>query len=123
MLNMTSQQWLTPEDSTRPIWWHILVVVVPETVTHNDTGMLWITGGNNEGSGVIPSAEDEDIVVTANLAVNTGTVCGALFQVPNQHITFSGDPLQKQRSEDSLVAYGWAVSLNTSFYLYQNKIN
>ena len=34
VLNMTSQQWLTPEDSTQPVWWHILVVVVPPPYFH-----------------------------------------------------------------------------------------
>jgi PhoPQ-activated pathogenicity-related protein len=113
VLNMTSQLWLTPEDSTQPVWWHILVVVVPETVVHTDKAILWITGGDNdEDSSPVPAATDEDMVVTANLAVNTGTVCAALFQVPNQHITFYGDPLLKRRSEDSLVAYGWAHFLD-----------
>merc|ERR1719473_27114 len=32
ILNMTSQQWLTPEDVTQSIWWHYLVVIVPDNV-------------------------------------------------------------------------------------------
>ena len=112
VLNMTSQSWLTPADSSRPVWWHMLVVIEPDIVSHEDRGMLWITGGDNDGSGIIPSATDEDIKVAANLAVNLGMVCAALFQVPNQHIVFNGDPLAKQRTEDSLVAYGWAHFLD-----------
>jgi PhoPQ-activated pathogenicity-related protein len=52
VLNMTSQAWLTEEDSSRPIWWHILVVIIPENVKeeHKDWSFIYITGGNNEGS-------------------------------------------------------------------------
>lgn len=69
-------------------------------------GTLWITGGNNKGDGV-PSANDEDMVICAELAMGVGQVVGALFQIPNQPIVFSDDPLQKSRSEDAIIAYTW----------------
>ena len=39
-LNFTSQQWLTPDDTSRSLWWLILVVVIPDNVDFNDTAML-----------------------------------------------------------------------------------
>ena len=51
IVNMTSQTWLTSQDSDRSIWWHILVVIVPKKIQHTDFGFLWITGGNNKNGG------------------------------------------------------------------------
>ena len=30
------------------------------------------------------------------------------FKIPNQHMVFAEDPLQKRRSEDGIIAYTWA---------------
>ena len=29
------------------------------------------------------------------------------IKVPNEHITFAADPIQKSRSEDAIIAYTW----------------
>jgi PhoPQ-activated pathogenicity-related protein len=34
-------------------------------------------------------------------------VVTALFQIPDEHITFSSDPIQKSRSEDAIIAFTW----------------
>ena len=34
---MTSQGWLTPADSSRSVWWHYMVVVVPEFIEFKKT--------------------------------------------------------------------------------------
>jgi len=109
-LNMTSQRWLTDEDFSPDsqggsIWWHYLVVMVPENLKYTTNATMWITGGSMSSSA--PHAKDEDITLSAALACNTGTVTGALFQIPNEHLTFSGDPIQKSRSEDAIIAYTW----------------
>ena len=36
LVNMTSQTWLTSKDSDRPVWWHILVIIVPKKIQHTD---------------------------------------------------------------------------------------
>jgi len=54
-----------------------------------------------------PTIGDEDIKVAAALALSTGTVVGALFQVPNQPIVFASDTLQRSRSEDAVIAFTW----------------
>lgn len=106
ILNMTSQQWLTPHDTTRSIWWHWMVVIVPNKIHHKDSAFVWITGGDNEGTHP-PKAGDEDVLVTAYTAVATGTIGVALYDIPNQHMVFALDPLQKSRSEDAIIAFTW----------------
>mmetsp|Transcript_9936 Transcript_9936/g.14975 ORF Transcript_9936/g.14975 Transcript_9936/m.14975 type:complete len:531 (+) Transcript_9936:42-1634(+) len=110
MVNMTSQKWLTDdvfadESTVKSVWWHILVVIVPSDVIYNHNASIYITGGKNTHS--LPTATDEDIVLTAALAMETKTITSCLFQVPNQPIIFRDDPLQKSRSEDAVVAYTW----------------
>lgn len=82
---MTSQRWLTdadfaPNSDVKSLWWHYLVVIVPDEIKYAHDAALWITGGSNTGGP--PSTKDEDIIVSAALAVTTGTITGALFQVP-----------------------------------------
>ena len=139
-LNMTSQRWLTDADfsessNSKSLWWHYLVVIVPSNVQWNRNASLWITGGSvTDGS---PSADSEDIIVSAALAMSSGVVTGALFgvrfnylsqiyiinsfvvvfyvthlKVPNEHITFAADPIQKSRTEDAIIAYTWDHFLN-----------
>ena len=110
-LNMTSQQWLTPEDfsntsQSNSIWYHIMVIIVPDEVKYQNNGSLYITGWSMpspDGTGGMPNAKDEDIRVAAALAVSTGIITGCLFQVPDEKITFAADPIQKSRGEDAIV--------------------
>jgi len=109
-LNMTSQRWLTDADFSEgsqsgSIWWHYLVVIVPDNLEFTRNATIWITGGS-QGSGA-PHAGDEDVVVSAALATSTGVVTGILYQIPNEHTTFSSDPIQKSRTEDAIIAFTW----------------
>ena len=87
VLNFTSQQWLTPEDSSRSLWWHILVIVVPKHVEYTDTPFLWITGENNNDD-FMPTTLSQDMIIAGDFAVQTKTIGAALFQVPNQPVDF-----------------------------------
>jgi PhoPQ-activated pathogenicity-related protein len=111
MILLTSQQWLTPEDTSRSTWWHILCIIIPSTVNFDNDAFLWITGDNNDNfantSSWLPKASDEDIIISSYVAMQTHTVGAALFQVPNQHMVFSADILQKHRSEDAVIAFTW----------------
>lgn len=122
-LNMTSQQWLTPEafsntSDSGSIWWHILVVIVPDELKYKTNASLYITGWgmpkqNEDGTwSGLPVAKDEDIEVAAALATSTGTVTGTLFQIPDEKVTFAADPIQKSRGEDAIIAYTWDHYLN-----------
>lgn len=109
-LNMTSLKWLTDADfsadsQSKSIWWHYLVVIVPDEIKFTRNASMWITGGN-QGNGP-PSKDSEDIIVSAALATSTGLVTGALFQIPNEHTTFASDPIQKSRTEDAIIAFTW----------------
>ena len=118
-LNVTSQQWLTPEDfastsSSGSIWYHILVVIVPDDVKYKNNASMYITGWgqpNPDGSN-LPTAKDEDIRTAAALAISTGIITGCLFQIPNEHTTFASDPIQKSRGEDAIIAFTWDHFLN-----------
>lgn len=91
----------------QPIRWHQLLVIVPSNLNENfkNNATLWITGGSNTQGW--PVATDEDVLTTAALAMGTGTITGALFQIPNEHIVFTSDPIQKSRSEDAIIAFTW----------------
>jgi PhoPQ-activated pathogenicity-related protein len=120
-LNVTSQQWLTPNDfantsNSGSIWYHILVVIVPDEVKYKQNASMYITGGgmpNADGSN-LPNHKDEDIRVAAALATSTGIITGCLFQIPNEHTTFTSDPIQKSRSEDAIIAFTWDHYLNNN---------
>lgn len=55
----------------------------------------------------LPTADDEDIVLTAAIAMETKSVVGCLFQIPEEATTFSSDPIQKSRTEDAIIAFTW----------------
>jgi PhoPQ-activated pathogenicity-related protein len=106
---MTSQRWLTDADFSEgseggSVWWHYLVVIVPDNLKYTNNGTMWITGC---GMNFVPDRSDEDVVLSAALATNLGMVTGVLFQIPNEHLTFSSDPIQKSRGEDAIIAFTW----------------
>jgi len=105
-LNFTSQEWLTTEDTSQHLWWHIMVVVVPNHLEVKDTAMLWMTDGDNKDD-FVPDLSDYNMLVVADMATSTKTVVAAQFQIPNQPILYADDPLQSHRSEDSSIAFTW----------------
>jgi PhoPQ-activated pathogenicity-related protein len=116
LLNLTSQEWLTPADSSQPIWWHYMVVVVPKTPKFKDSALLWITGGHNYDG--IPDITSQDLKVSSDIANVTNTVVVALFQIPNEPISFPTDPAHPGLTEDGLIAFTWAHFIN-----YTNEPN
>jgi len=107
VLNVTSQKWMTDSDTSHSIWWHYLVVIIPNEVDTSRTnwGLLYVTGGDNTDG--YPSAKSEDLRVSSQIAMANKMVVGSLFQIPNQPIVFSDDPTQARRTEDALVAHTW----------------
>ncbi len=84
LLNMTSQRWLTDADfsagsESGSIWWHYLVVIVPDEIKYKQNASLWITGGSQRSG--LPDPHSEDVALAAALAMTTGTITGCLFQV------------------------------------------
>jgi PhoPQ-activated pathogenicity-related protein len=116
LLNMTSQQWLTPEafannSESGSVWWHMLMVIVPEEIKYKNNASLYITGTSMN---YVPNKKSEDVKLAAALAVTTGMVTGCLFQIPEEKVIFSDDPTQKSRGEDAIIAYTWAHYLKTA---------
>ena len=108
ILNMTSQQWLSPHLVSRSLWWHQLVVIVPHQVEVTDTALLWVSGMDNiEDADENIDINNYDIELMSNLAVTNGLVAAVLYQVPNQPITFAEDALQEERREDGIVSFTW----------------
>ncbi|KAI8494776.1 hypothetical protein Bbelb_273810 [Branchiostoma belcheri] len=105
LLNMTSQQWLTEDEVDHPIWWHLLIVTVPDNITHPESAFQFIANEDNTDS--LPPHNDEFITLTQMFALSTGSVGALLYQVPNQPIVFKSDPLQKRRYEDDIIAFTW----------------
>lgn len=103
---MTSQQWLTPQDVSRSIWWHTVAIVIPDVILRKTKAFMYITGGsNNDGP---PTADSEDVKLCGSIAVTTGAVCTVLFQVPNEPFVFAEDPERRERSEDAIIAWTWS---------------
>lgn len=105
VIDLTSQNWLTPAEVNRTLWKHWLLVVKPDDVAH-DTALLFISGGNNKGD-KIPKPNAEII----RLAEQTHSVVAELRMVPNQPLIFGNDG--KERGEDDLIAYTWDKFLRT----------
>lgn len=108
--NLTSQQWMTSEFSDRSVWWHHVVVIIPSVIDpdYESRALLYITGGDNNNPNSFPDASDEDVFVTATIAVNAKVPAATLFQVPNQPIQYTNDPWHRGgRSEDSAIALTW----------------
>ena len=81
-INMTSQRWLTDADFVanspgKSIWWHILIVIVPDQIRFKNNGTLYIKG---YGMGIPPN-NVKDVVLTTIMACSVGTITGVLFQV------------------------------------------
>jgi PhoPQ-activated pathogenicity-related protein len=105
VLEMVSQNWLTPDEVDRTEWRHHLTVVRPDRV-ESDVALLLIGGGRN---GSAPPKEADPIA--AIIARRTRTVTAELRQVPNQPLSFFGE--SRQRTEDAIIAYTWKRYLET----------
>jgi PhoPQ-activated pathogenicity-related protein len=107
-LDLTSQQWLTRDEVTQPVWTHRLTVVRPSRVV-TDVGLLLVSGGDNDK----PGAPSRAPGVLGEIARDTATVVAELRMVPNQPIVFVDDPARKPRYEDDFIAYTWDRFLRT----------
>jgi PhoPQ-activated pathogenicity-related protein len=105
VLDLVSQNWLTPAEVNRTEWRHWLIVIKPANLEHS-TALLFISGGaNRPGNPPRPSR------ALIDLAKATRSVVVDLRTVPNQTLMFNDDG--KERTEDDLIAYTWMQYLKT----------
>eukprot|EP01132_Coremiostelium_polycephalum_P001298 gene1298-1640_t len=98
VLNFTSLNWLTPEQSSNPKWWHWLTICVPNIVL-SDYGFLFVTGGEYS------TPMDHITTMQEKICVSSNSIVSQLFQNPNQPLVFNGDGVP--RVEDGILAYTW----------------
>ncbi|MDQ1362861.1 MAG: hypothetical protein QG652_721 [Pseudomonadota bacterium] len=110
LYKLTSQKWLTETEVNNPVWTHNLVVIVPGAV-RSSTAMLFVAGDDNDDTP--PGATDSTVQIVAQLALGSQSIVAALFQAPNQPLTFSGGLV---KSEDTLVSYTWDKAMDTGNY-------
>lgn len=114
IVNTTSQCWFDESWCSQSVWWHYQFIVVPDEMEITDKAFMFIgLGGNNQDPND-PGIETELILgFIQEYAVRTGSVSVLMNQIPNQPIRFPGDPRDKNRSEDSLIAYTWINWIRT----------
>lgn len=106
LINMTSQIWQTEEVINQPLWWHFLIVVVPTDLRFTDSAFLMIDNGNLAEPIPTP-ANNGRFNSTAEYAMGMGSVAADLMMIPNQHLQCQGDPEDRWRREDDLIAWTW----------------
>ena len=68
ILDMTSQQWRSPQEVNRTLWKHWLTLYKPDGAI-GPTALLFITGGNNDGKAPKLSADLAAIATTTKTVV------------------------------------------------------
>jgi len=113
-LYMRSQIWLTHGEIENGAeeWTHWLQVCVPHVrLPQADTAYLYISGGLTRAFNDPYTTIDP---IVSQFAVDTGLIAISLRGVPNEPIVFTGEPSQKQRIEDALIAYTWSHWTNNT---------
>lgn len=143
VLNMTSQKWLTPANISHPLWWHILVVVVPEYVEFKDFASLSLDFGMNLPPAQLVRIDNRDtldpisnavqpcIVIdssnlkerlpqlklavskVAQVAASAHSIGVSLLNLPNSYEVFGTDEVHRRRSWDFLKAYAYHDFMRT----------
>jgi len=105
VIDLVSQNWLTPAEVNRTEWRHWLLIVKPDELTHS-TALLYVSGGANRPGN--PPRPSRDFI---EIAKRTHSVVVELRMVPNQPLVFHDDGVE--RKEDDLIAYSWDQFLRT----------
>ncbi|KAI3380935.1 hypothetical protein SNEBB_011216 [Seison nebaliae] len=111
ILNMTSQRWLNDSFVNPSIWFHYVTIIIPSTIRYPEDSLLFIGSGRN--SEQIPDINDSWISSLSFFAVATGMISVDLKYIPVQPTKFNDDPKQKERTEDSILAYCWRKFMET----------
>lgn len=106
VIRMVSQEWLTQEEVTDPVWWHWVTMVVPDGEIP-ETGFVFIGGGNRNKE--MPEKASDQIL---QIALHSKTAVAEIHNIPNQPVVFLEDDFGP-RKEDELIAFGWRKFMET----------
>ncbi|ELW68253.1 Autocrine proliferation repressor protein A [Tupaia chinensis] len=107
-LNMTSLKWLDETLVDAPIWWHYLVICVPQEVDPSFSDRSFLHVGNGARGDPPPSTLKRDVSFIVNMARKTRTVAAYLSNIPNQPLTFSSGPWKsRQVTETDIMFAQW----------------
>eukprot|EP01119_Soliformovum_irregulare_P004573 TRINITY_DN1562_c0_g1_i1.p1 TRINITY_DN1562_c0_g1~~TRINITY_DN1562_c0_g1_i1.p1 ORF type:complete len:479 (+),score=101.12 TRINITY_DN1562_c0_g1_i1:47-1483(+) len=109
VLDLTSQTWMTRNESNHPTWRHWLTICVPDVIDPkaSPTAFMYIDGGHISD----PAPTSVDLLAEV-VCLNTRTVSAALLTIPNEALIFENDGVS--RSEDGLIAYTWRHFINNT---------
>ncbi|CAH1784287.1 unnamed protein product, partial [Owenia fusiformis] len=105
-INMTSQMWKDSSVHSQPLWWHQLIVAIPDNVQYFDSALVYISTGSNTDTDPPPET-DWRVNASAAFASEMRGVAAYLKQIPNQPIVFTADETQTRRWEDRIIGWTW----------------
>ncbi len=110
-VKFNSLSWLAPDEVSRQVWTHTMVVAIPDDL-QNMTALMIINGGRNptihERTGNLFGNKG----LSDDIAIMTKSIVAELQMIPNQPLVFHNDG--EMRKEDDLIAYSWARFLENS---------
>ncbi|MGF1528009.1 MAG: PhoPQ-activated protein PqaA family protein [Candidatus Competibacterales bacterium] len=115
-LKLTSLRWRTAAEVDRPVWEHLMVVVLPRfdralcDPDARQTAILLVNGGSNPEERF--DTDDDDSALARVMAEVFCSVVVELRQVPNQPLGFA-DEFGRERREDEILAYSMDRYLTT----------
>ncbi|XP_060091306.1 autocrine proliferation repressor protein A-like [Heteronotia binoei] len=112
-INMTSQKWLDETEVDKPVWSHVLDIIIPKRTKIGASCLLIINSGKTAASETI--LNDKGNLKLAYLSVTTKSAVAVLNTVPVQPLTFYNHPLGwKNIKEYDIMAYSWWRFINDS---------
>jgi len=112
VINMTSQTWLTKNQSSKPTWVHWLLVCVPAISNRYDNvGLIYINGDSNTDS--VPTSLSE---VVELVCLESHGITAELRQIPNEPVKMGNETYY--RTEDAIIAYTWRAFFNDTDEVY-----
>mmetsp|Transcript_101649 Transcript_101649/g.282926 ORF Transcript_101649/g.282926 Transcript_101649/m.282926 type:complete len:531 (+) Transcript_101649:48-1640(+) len=142
ILNMTSQRWQTRKRVDFPVWWHTLVVIVPQNLQIKDWATIELNFGIHKRDGELIRIDNrhvhepvqdamqssveinsgnlerhlpelkQAVQQAAFLAARTRAASASLLNLPNAEETFADDPVSTRRAGDYLKAFTYADFLD-----------
>ncbi|KAK5580177.1 hypothetical protein RB653_000190 [Dictyostelium firmibasis] len=112
VLSLTTQKWLSNQDTDNSIWKHWLTICIPDGYNKKsgiNSAFLFIDGKNNNST--VPGTELIS-PYSSKVCIQSNAITADLTQIPNQPITFKKEGIP--RIEDAFLGYTFRAFLNDS---------